>query len=223
MNPSLAVARERLMAWATRGPMLEQLQAAKKEFFEPTGEVRADEPTFDAWMDAFADWYLCDRRLPQGLTPAEAYLASEECTSLSEEERASFMAFTRTRWSLFMLLKREEGALRVLDLGSLEKQRVVERRRMVGLNRGDIFEARLIPRDGGEWRFTGMPLFHPPQVRRMVLRVVAHARKAGPTQFGEAARALGVRRLRVDRYRKVPPRSLYQDLLPKRHWLFFWR
>lgn len=214
--------RERLMSWATQGPRLEELKAAKAEFFRLTGEVRAEEPTFDAWMDAFADWFLCDRPLGGGAPPAAQFLA-DEGGRLNAVERASVEGLTRTRWSLFVVDKHSDNTMVVKDLLDGQRRRVVARRRLVGLNRGDVFEARLQPQDGGAWLFTGMPLFHPPQVRRMVLRVAAHARKGGVAQFGEAVRQLALRRLKVDRYRKVAPKALYQDLMPRRSWLFFWR
>ena len=135
MNPSVSTARERLMDWATRGPYLLELKDAKAEFFKQTGEVREDEPTFDAWMDAFADWYLCDRSLAGGPPPAQRYLADEGIT-LGEEERLSFESFTRTRWSLFAVERVAEGALRVRDLQDRERRRVTERRRMEASLRG---------------------------------------------------------------------------------------
>jgi hypothetical protein len=219
MNPSVSVARERLMDWATRGSHMQELKDAKAEFFKATGEVREDEPTFDAWMDAFADWFLCDRPLAGGPPPAQRFLADQGAT-LPEEDRLSFESFTRTRWSLFLLERLEDGALTVRDLRDAARHRVLERRRVAGVGRGDVMEARLIPR-GEDWRFTGQPLFHPPEVRRLVSRVASAARKEGPERFDQAVRSLAVRRLRVDRYRKVDPRKLYEDLVPKRRWLFF--
>ncbi|MEW5854210.1 MAG: hypothetical protein AB2A00_35880 [Myxococcota bacterium] len=217
MNPVYPAAREKLMTWATQGARMEELRAAKAEFFQQVGEVRDDEPNFEAWMDAFGDWYLCDRPLRGGPPPAQQFL-NENGALLDPEEHAVFEAFTRTRRSLFSLEAVEEGSLRVRDLQTRERHDVVERRKPAGVEAGDIFDARLIPLPGG-MQFTGGMIFHPSEVRRMVKVLASRARKEGPERFQAVMGELALRRLRVDRYRKLTPEVVYADLKPKRMWL----
>jgi hypothetical protein len=195
------------------------LVRARAEFFRGTGEVRSDEPTFDAWMDAFANWYLCDRPLSSAQTPVVRFL-TEQSGSLTQEEVQHYQALTRTRRSVFHLLKLREGGMLVRDLFHGDKLEIIERRKPLGVQNGEVFDARLAPVMDGWW-LMGAPLYHPADVRRMVARIVRSCRKKGVEHFGSVLHELAVRRLRVDRYKRVDAAELYRDMLPPRarQWL----
>jgi len=216
---SLPQLREALMAWATEGPLRDELVSARAEFFKDTGEVRSDEPTFDAWMDAFVDWYLCERPLSALGTPVERFMKERQGV-VPQEELMLYQAFRNTRRSLFKLEKVADGTLGVKDLLTDERLAISERRKPLGVNNGDLFDARILPVDG-LWFFTGVPLFHPQECRRQVMRVVAHARKQTPQEMPRVLKELAIRRLRVDRYKRVEPTQLYADLMPKKRF-YFW-
>jgi hypothetical protein len=201
------------MTWATHGPLREEMVAARADFFRQSGEVHDDEPSYDAFMDAFVDWYLFDRPMAAFGTPAQRFL-KEQGGVMAPDELRPFDAFQRTRPGLFRLESLREGEVRVKDLATRERIVVVERRKMVGVDKGDIFHARLIPMEDGQY-FTGMPLFHPSSVRRQVMKVANHARRQGTPAFAEACRNLMLRRLKVDRYKRVAPPTLYADMVPK--------
>lgn len=203
------------MAWAGGSQFREELVLAKSEFFKTWGEVRDDEPCFDAFMDAFVDWYLCDRAMAaSGATPAQLFVREQSGTPLTPEEQVWFGAFANTRLGLFRLESFPEGAVVISDLQRKEKLTVVERRKMAGVEKGDLFHGRVIPLPDGLY-FTGALLFHPKEMRKGVLKIAHHARRAGPKAFEVACAGLMHRRLKVDRYKRVPPSQLYSDLIPK--------
>ncbi len=212
MTVPVSTLKERLMAWASEGLRQEMLDA-RADFFRASGEVHDDEPSYDAFMDAFADWFLCDRPTSVVGTPAQRF-CTERAGVLPPDEQKLFEAFLHTRPGLFCLVKLEDGSVRVKDLFTREALTVVERRRMVGVEKGDIFHARLIPMPDGLW-FTGMPLFHPAEVRRHIMKVANKARRAGEAEFRAAMEQLLLRRLKVDRYKRVEAVTHYQDMVPK--------
>ena len=212
MTVPVSTLKERLMAWASQG-LRQDMMDARAEFFRQSGEVHDDEPSFDAFMDAFADWFLCDRPTPVVGTPAQRFV-TEQAGVLPPDELKLFEAFLKTRPGLFRLLRLMDGQVKVKDLFTKETLTVMERRRMVGVEKGDIFHARLIPMPDGWW-FTGMPLFHPNEVNRQIMKVANQARRAGEPAFREATEQLLLRRLKVDRYKRVEAATLYQDMVPK--------
>lgn len=207
------------MAWASDGPLREQVLSARTAFFKDTGEVREDEPLFDVFQDAFVDWYLCDLAGQDGLTVAQRFVRDQQGL-LPQEELDAMDEFTRTRPSLWVLTKLQNGAVKVRDLLAKETMVVTERRRLAGVQPGDIFNARIIHM-GSAWWFTGAPMFHPGQVRHMLKRVASHQRRKQQPKRTELLHTLAARRIRVDRYRRVDPEQHYKDLVPPRRFLFW--
>ncbi|MBI5494256.1 MAG: hypothetical protein HY904_04460 [Deltaproteobacteria bacterium] len=212
-TPQVAQLKERLMAWAGDGPHREEMLRARADFFRASGEVRDEEPCFEPVMDAFVDWYLCDRPMEAMGTPVERFLKEQQGV-LPAAELEPFQALARTRPGVFLLEGMDEGTIRVRDLFTMDRLVVHERRRLVGVGRGDVFHARLVPLEDG-WFFTGFPLFHPTEVRGQVRKVLRHARKAGAAAYAEAQQQLFQKRVKVDRYRHVPPPDLYRDIVPR--------
>jgi hypothetical protein len=211
--------RERIMVWASEGPQRADMLAARSDFFRDTGEVREDEPCFDAYMDAFVDWFVCDHRGADGLTAAERFVRDHRGV-LPAEDLAAAGYLTSTRPGLYRLDRVMDGAVVVRNLVSKESVTVTERRRMLGVTKGDVLSARLVE-TGGQWWFTGAPLFHPAEARTTLGRVAKAQRKKEPHEQSAVFRTISARRIRVDRYRKVSPDHHYKDLAPRRRFLFW--
>lgn len=203
---------EKLLAWASGPDRQDELLRAKAVFFERTGEVHEEDRSFEARLALFVEWFLFDRPMDGAeVTPARAFLEQNRASILPEEEEA-FAAFGSTAHGVFEVRKLgTKLGLRVRDVLSHEEYDVLERRGLVGLNKGDIFEARLLPVEGNHV-FTGHFLYHPVEARKAILKEAKRRRKAKPDRAAalDFAHELARLALKLERYRSVPVENIYK-------------
>jgi hypothetical protein len=172
-----------LLAWAA--PLHDDIVACKNEYFAATGgEVHEDDACFEQRMQGFFNFFLFDRKGPDGITPVQRYLRERGAT-LGGQDKEALMGFTNSLIGLYQyrgrgsLLRRvPKGHVRVRDAITGEKFNVLERRQMHGLEEGDVFEARLVP-VGGTYHFSTSFTYHPREMHRLILREIRRRKKAG--------------------------------------------
>lgn len=223
---SITRAYERLLAWASSAGMADELQTAKREWFEKTGELFDTDASFERRIASFLEWYTLDRaaHVTGGETPVVRFLAmartgeggtaSEGDATPDASELAALEALSRSHLSVFEFHKVKLSRLHLTDLLTRERLAIFERRAPAGLASGDLLEARLVQLDG-ERLLTDTTWAHPREVRRVVLRVAKRFVKAG--DLSAPVRLAFVQRLahaanRCERYRHVPPKRLYAEL-----------
>ncbi|MDF1565225.1 MAG: hypothetical protein P1V51_19465 [Deltaproteobacteria bacterium] len=171
---------ERLADWATSEVFRDELQAARERFFGATGEVHEEDAAFESRMSAFSEYYLFDYVLGldhQGRRPVERFL-EEQGETLTTEDRAILRGLCNTRNGLFEVRKLRDSDLRVRDLLTGEDLEVHERRRLAGVEKGDLVQTRLVP--FREHLIFGRAfIYHPREVRRLLLKTAKRRRKAG--------------------------------------------
>jgi hypothetical protein len=200
---------DRLVEYATAEPRKEQVVVARAEFFARRGgEVFEDDKSMEARLASFLEWYVFDRALDgAGVPPAELFL-KDTGPSLTEEEHQDFTGLTRTIRGLFELKRRPKGErLRVKELCRNMEFEVLERRQMAGLEKGDLFEARLLPHRG-ELLFSSAFCYHPRAARKAILAEVKRRR-------AEAAAASGQKKVRLARIDEGPLLDLLSSMALK--------
>lgn len=202
---------EKLIAWSSADERKEELLRAKAEYFAAAGEIFEDDRSFDTRMGIFLEYFLFDRKLGgTDTTPAEAYLAALG-PEVPAEEREAFANFTRTVHGVFEVRKLvTKTGLKVRELVTGEEYEVFERRGLVGLQKGDLLEARLIPH-GDHLLFSGYFVYHPREVQKLVVKELKRRKKAGalPTP-GAFAHELAKMALKLERYRNVAVENIYR-------------
>jgi len=200
---------DQLIAHASAEERKPDLLSAKAEYFQRTGEIFEDDKQFEMRMASFLDYYLFDRRQAEsGRTPAEEFLDARSAAG-DAAEVAAFRAFTETVHGLFEVRKIKPGVVRLRELFGGKEFDVTERRHTVGLEKGDIIEARLIPFDGA-LVFSAAFCFHPREAVKAIKKEVKRRKKvmpeAPPVQLTwEAAK----RALKADRYRQIAVDKIY--------------
>jgi hypothetical protein len=203
---------EHLMAWATAAPRQEELLRARRAYFDRWGEPHEEERSFEARMNGMLDYYLYDHRHGGGdLTTLELFLR-EQAPGYASDELARFRALGKAIHGLFEVRKIRPGeSIRLRDVFSGQDLEVAERRLMAGLDKGDLLEARLLPHDG-QLHFSGAFLFHPREVRKLVLAEAKKRRKAAgrePVDVKDFLAQLARMAQKLERYRNVKVESLY--------------
>jgi hypothetical protein len=188
----------------------DEMACAKSDYLRATGEVHEDDAFFELRMASFFEWYLFDRPLNGDLrSPVQRYYLDHRA-ELSPEERAAFQGLVDNIHSLFEVKRRKPGFLVLADLLANVKREVVERRARSTLEKGDLFEARLIPHNGALY-FTRAFCFFPPQARSFIHREAKRARKVGGSEPAELLRRLAYLRYLQERFRHVDLKRIYSE------------
>ncbi|MBS2022387.1 MAG: hypothetical protein JST92_08255 [Deltaproteobacteria bacterium] len=195
--------------------------AAKAEYFARTGgEVHEDDRSFEQRMQGFFNWFLFDHKGPSGLTPVQRYL-QERGAQVGGLDKELLLGATQSRLSLFefrgrtALIRRvPKGCVRVRDVFTGDDFDVVEKRPLLGIENGDLMEARLIPA-GAAHHFSTSFLYHPREARAALLKEVKRRRKSVATlDPREFCWEISKMALQAERFRNVPLSAIYNFETP---------
>lgn len=204
---------EEIVRFASEGDLGDELQRARAEFLERTGELFESDDAFERRIASFLEWYVLDRSISTrpDRTPAEAYV-EQVAPTLAADKLERLRALTRTTLSLFEFRSVKKETLKVTDLLTNEKLDVFERRNPAGLESGDILEARIIPLDE-KLVFSEIFAIHPRAARKEIRKAAKEFRKNG-NQDGRIDLVHRVARLanKCVRYAHVDPKQIFADL-----------
>ena len=202
---------ERLLAWASAAERQPALLAARKAWFERFGEPHEEDRSYESRMNALLDFYLYDFRSDGVDSTLESFLRAGG-GGLPTDELARYRELGGNVHSLFEVRRLKPGEVRLRDVVNRQDHDVAERRAMVGVAKGDLLEARLVP-VGGRLHFSGAFLYHPPEARKAILAEVKRLRKAAGRRDRPDVPALLARLSRMafklERYRNVKVESIY--------------
>jgi hypothetical protein len=182
-----------------QGPLADEAARARAEHADRTGRVFEEDEIYEARTVAFLEWYVLEDRAPDGRTPIEIALGElpppdEETPG---EQAAMLRALATSHHSLFAIEVLGEGTVTLEDMWGGCRFEVDERRRLHGVVRGDVVEARLIGWRG-RVRFGRTFAFHPAVTRTAILAHLGRIRAEGGSRADGVAfvAALQVKALR---------------------------
>jgi hypothetical protein len=201
---------DELYAFASQENLKEQLLAAKATFFAGSGEVLEDDRAFDQRMVMMLDFFLFDRALDgSGKTPAQDYADQQKGTRPALDVQR-LRSLANTTHSLFEVRKFLKEGVRLRNLITGKDVDVFERRKLAGLSKGDIFDARLLQFDD-KAVFSQAFCFHPSAARSNILKEIKRRRSqelnASVTPF---LWTLCKMALKVERYRNIAVENIYR-------------
>ena len=204
---------EELVKWATPEVRQAELLEARADFFRLTGEIFDDDKQLEMRMASFLEHYCFDRvSVHRGKTPAVELF--EKLKTEAPDQAPFFEGFTHTLHGLYEVRKLGDGFVRVRELFDGDDHEVTERRTLVGLNKGDIVEARLVPFAAQLW-FSAAFCYHPPGAFKSILKEVKRRRKQEPSRpRRELIYDCARRSLKADRYRQIAIEKIYDFVNP---------
>jgi hypothetical protein len=214
---TLQALHERLLAWSTAEPRKDRLLDARGRHFGAYGEPHEEDRSFEARQNGALDFYLYDYRpAGGGRTTIEEFLAAEGAGLEADTVRA-YQDFAQNIHTLFEVRRIANGKVRLRDVFTGKDHDVTERRQLVGLEKGDLLEARLLPHQGS-LIFSGAFLYHPREARRAILAEVKRRKKAagrgGTPDVAGLLALLSRMAFKLERYRNVRLESIY-DFSPE--------
>lgn len=175
-EPPYSALFELVTVRVTDPALADDLGRAREEYFRHAGEVSEEHFSHELRIQGFVDWYCFDRVLPAtGNTPLESACLDP---LFSDEQRQALLELSENVHGLFELRKHKDQELRVRDLITRKEHGVSVLQAIPGLERGDIFEARLVPHQG-QLHFSPAFLLHPRAVRRQLLKGIKRFLKQG--------------------------------------------
>ena len=215
---TLGELHDRVLAWAGADERKEWLLAARREHFGRAGEPHEEDLSHEARMNGLLDHYLFDFRPDGTHTTIELYLR-DGVDGLDTDARAEVREMGRCLHSLYEVRALRPGEIELQDAFTGVRRRVLERRAAVGLARGDLLEARLLPWRG-QLHFSASSLYHPREVRRRILQEVKRRKRlagaTGTVDVPAFLADLSRMALRLERYRNVRVESIYDFEAPAR-------
>ncbi len=199
---------EKLTQTATGEDYLDAVREAKSRYFRATGEVFEDDPFFEQRMNGFVEYYLFDWPAGPGGKSTTASIIDKGKFTLPPDELVAFAGFDRNIHSIFEYKKKKGELVTVLNLYDDEKYEVHERRVLAGLDKGDLFEARLLPL-GDLLHFSNAFVFHPKTVRKFIVLEMKSARATHVPRPTGMIHRLAYLRLKFDRFRRVDVQKIY--------------
>jgi hypothetical protein len=209
---TLSELQEKLLNWATADERKEDLLAARRHFFDKHGEPHEEDKSFETRMNGMLDYYLYQFRSPgAGEATIELFMRSMG-PQLTTDELAAYRLLAKSVHGLFEVKRLRVGEVRLRETFSEVVYEVTERRQMIGLEKGDLLTARLLPFDGHLF-FSGAFLYHAREVRKPILTEVKRLKKdAGKGNLPDVDAFLATlsrMAMKLERYRNVKVESLY--------------
>lgn len=198
---------DRVLDFAAGERFADELRQARTDYFTLTGEVFDDQPSCEARLQAFLDWYIFDRPLaPFGEPPVRAFLHE---AALAEEDRHAFRLLGRTVHGLFAFRRSREESVSLENVLTGATYEAVLGVPADGWQAGDLFEGRLVPWSGRLY-VSGALIFHP---RGATERIEDEVRRRARGRDSEGIQSflwlLSRMAGRLERYRKLGVETVY--------------
>jgi hypothetical protein len=215
---TLSELHEKLLTWATADGRKDHLLAARREWFDRHGEPHEEDKSFESRMNGMLDYYLYDSRPPGSRDTTIEIFMREMAPELTTDELGLYRLLAKSIHGVFEVKKiRPSEEVRLRDCFTDTLHQVTERRQMAGLAKGDILEARLLPFEGRLF-FSGAFIYHPQEVRKVILNEVKRMKKGAgkgmPVDAAGFIATLSRMALKLERYRNVKVESLYDFRKP---------
>ncbi len=214
---TLAGLHERLLAWAGAEERQPWLLEARRSWFARVGEPHEEDKSYELRMNGLLEHYLYDFRPDAANRTIDLFLR-DGAGDFTTDERAQVRELGRSRRALFDVRRIRPGTMELEEVLGGGRHEVEERRAVVALAKGDIFEARLLPHEG-KLHFSSAFVYHPREVRRAILKEAKRLSEASPPgqapDGDEFLAQLSRMALRLERYRNVRVESIYDFDAPQ--------
>ncbi|MCK6599840.1 MAG: hypothetical protein L6Q37_15855 [Bdellovibrionaceae bacterium] len=188
----------------------EEIQLAKKEFFDHMALDQDLSENFELRMNQFYDWYFFTRKLSNfGQTPLNSCFLVRELR-FTEDEIKYIDVLKKNTHSLFEFIKIKDKDVYIKDLLKNQKLVVKSSKILFGFNEDEVFETRLIEVDGQLVFMKGF-CFHPFSVKKIILEEVKKHRKNSDLDPEILMFRLMKMRYKFEQYKHVSPEKIYQN------------
>ena len=189
----------------------DELNAARKEFFENAGTLDENKPNYTLRMNQFYDWYFLTRPMRGYMqTPLNVCDIQRELRLTEEDKETIEILKTTMSHSLFELIKVKGDELTLKDLFKDKKVTVKSDQHIFDFDEKEFFEARLIE-IGGQKHFLKGFCFHSESAQKFILSEVKVYQKNPDLNPADFMMRLNKMRYKFEQYRHVKPEMIYTN------------
>jgi hypothetical protein len=181
--------------------------AARREYEERRGKVHQDDELWEAWCDAFVEWYVIERTADGSALPLAAH-TYRELADATDPRAAVVGALLTSQRSLYEVRAVRKGEVELVDLLGGAEFHVAEPRAMAGVEVGDVAELRLVG-VAREVVFGRTFIYHPKAARAAIVER-ARALLANGASRRDVIDRVAQLRIQVTRYRHMAPARVYE-------------
>jgi hypothetical protein len=188
----------------------DELNMARKEFFENAGTLDENKPNYALRMSQFYDWYFLTRPLKGHMQTPLMVVDIQRDLRLTEEDQEVINVLKKARHSLFELVKVKKGEITLKDLFKNEKLTVNTDQHIFEFDEKEFFEIRIIELNGKKYFLKGF-CFHPESAQKFILAEVKTYQKNPDLDPADFMLRLVKMRYKFEQYRHVKPEMIYTN------------
>ncbi|MCP4449219.1 MAG: hypothetical protein GY811_28390 [Myxococcales bacterium] len=197
---------EALIAHYGKSEFDDELRCAKDAYSERRGRVFEEDEQWERFTRGLLEWYVVERPWRNtGCAPAVLAQAEER----DDETLTALRALASSQRSLAQIRSVKKGRMDVLDMVGGAEFSVQEERSLIGLEKGDIVELRLLGY-GGVVSLGRTFLFHPSGTAAAIANIVEMMRGQSASRADIIDR-MALLRSRSQSYRHVSPIRIYES------------
>lgn len=184
----------------------DELRVAKTAYSDRRGRVFEEDEQWERVTRSFLEWYVTERPWRDtGLAPAQLAQSEEE----DPEYIRALRSLASSQRCLVEIVSVKTGQLEVFDMVGGAEFSVREERSLVGLEKGDIVELRLIGFEGVV-SLGGTFLFHPAGTAVAIEQIIKRMRQQSASR-GDIIDHMALLLSRSQSYGHVSPIRIYEN------------
>jgi len=152
-----------------KGAYYDEIKRAKEHYFTRAFKVAEGSDSYESELNLFFDWFVFERNLEREELPPIRLFTKDELGDMPDEKKKVFDALGNSFSSVFELLKIKDDEVVIKDLFDKESYVVEDIENPKIFQKGDIFQARLVPM-GDKIVFSTAFLFHPKEASKTYLK-----------------------------------------------------
>lgn len=188
----------------------DELNLARKEFFENAGTLDENKPNYSLRMNQFYDWYFLTRPLKGHMQTPLMVCSIQRDLRLTNEDIQTLEVLTKARHSLFELIKVKKDEIQLKDLFKNEKVVITGNQHIFEFDEKEFFEVRIVELDGKKHFLKGF-CFHPESAQKFILAEVKVYQKNPDLDPADFMLRLVKMRYKFEQYRHVKPDLIYTN------------
>lgn len=193
-----------------RGTYYEEIKRAKEHYFSRAFKVAEGSDRYESELNQFFDWFVFERNLEREELPPIRLFLREETKNLEDEKKKVFESLGNSFSSVFELIKIRDDEVVIKDLFDKETYVVEEIENPKIFQKGDIFQARLVPLDD-KILFSMAFLFHPKEAKGYLKKEIKKIKNLKGEHKKELMLRLALMKHRSEQYPHIDVSHIYSE------------
>ena len=202
---------QKLIGYYTRPEFSEELQLAKREFFDNTGSLDENKPNYNLRMHQFYEWYFITRPLKSYMKPPVVVCGQHRDLRLTDEDIQTIAILLNSHsHALYEFIKVKNNLLVVKNLLTGEKIEVQQSSMVFGFDNKEYFQARVVEIDKQKY-FLNSFCFHPESSQKFIQNEIKALQKNHDLNLEDLLLRLNKMRYKFEQYKHVKPELIYTN------------